>query len=158
MFNVHCSGGTAMMRAARDAAVESADQVNVDPPKVIGVTLLTSIDQAQLNGELGVGGSVADHVARMARLAREAGLDGVVASPHEIELVRAECGKDFLIVTPGVRPLGSEVGDQKRVMTPEEAVSAGADYLVIGRPITKAPDPAEAARQMVRAVEAATAT
>ena len=156
MFNVHCSGGAAMMKAARDAAVQSAEQLNVDPPKVIGVTLLTSIDQAQLNCELGVDRSVADHVTRMARLAKDAGLDGVVASPHEIELVRAACGKGFLIVTPGVRPPGSEAGDQKRVMTPKQAVEKGADYLVIGRPITKAADPAEAARQMGRAVEAAT--
>ncbi len=150
MFNVHCGGGAAMMKAAKDAASESAAQLDVEPPKVIGVTLLTSIDQTQLNSELGVGGSVADQVTRMASLAREAGLDGVVASPHEIELVRAECGDGFLIVTPGVRPAGSEVGDQKRVMTPKQAVEKGADYLVIGRPITKADDPAAAAREIGR--------
>lgn len=142
LFNVHCSGGLAMMKAAKEAISEASAQ----PPKVIGVTLLTSIDQAMLNEELGVAGEVARHVERMAVLAKEAGLDGVVASPHEIELIRRACGPDFLIVTPGVRPAGADIGDQKRVMTPKEAVQRGADYLVIGRPITKADDPRAAAR------------
>jgi len=146
LFNVHCSGGFAMMKAARDAAVEVADEMGVDPPKVIGVTILTSIDQEALNNELRVPGSVADQVVQLAKLAKEAGLDGVVASPHEIEIIREACGKDFMIITPGVRPAGGEIGDQKRVMTPGEAVRHGADYLVIGRPITKADDPAQAAR------------
>ena len=143
LFNVHCSGGLTMMRAAKEAisAVPEA-------PKVIGVTLLTSIDQAMLNQELGVAGEVAKHVERMALLAKEAGLDGVVASPHEIELIRKACGPEFLIVTPGVRPAGADVGDQKRVMTPRQAVERGADYLVIGRPITQADDPRAAARSI----------
>ena len=141
LFNVHCSGGLAMMKAAKEAISEVSE-----PPKVIGVTLLTSIDQTMLNEELGVAEEVARHVERMALLAREAGLDGVVASPHEIELIRKACGPDFLIVTPGVRPAGADIGDQKRVMTPRQAVERGADYLVIGRPITRADDPRAAAR------------
>jgi orotidine-5'-phosphate decarboxylase len=146
MFNVHCSGGFAMMKAARDAAEEVSQRAGVERPKVVGVTVLTSIDQPTLNGDLRVPGSVAEQVVHLAKLAHEAGLDGVVASPHEIELIREACGPDFMIVTPGVRPAGGELGDQKRVMTPGEAVRRGADYLVIGRPITRAEDPAAAAR------------
>lgn len=148
LFNVHCVGGFAMMKAARDAVVEESDKMGVAPPKVIGVTVLTSIDQAVLNDELRVPGSVADYVVHLAKLAKEAGLDGVVASPHEIELIRKACGEGFMIVTPGVRPAGGELGDQKRVMTPGEAVRLGADYLVIGRPITKAQDPKAAAKEV----------
>ncbi len=146
LFNVHCSGGSSMMRAAKDAAVETAERLGVTPGLVIGVTVLTSIDRDVLNDELRVPGSVADQVVHLAKLAKEAGLDGVVASPHEIELIREACGGDFLIITPGVRPAGGEIGDQKRVMTPKEAVAKGADYLVIGRPIIKADDPLAAAR------------
>ncbi|MHB9035831.1 MAG: orotidine-5'-phosphate decarboxylase [Armatimonadota bacterium] len=146
LFNVHCAGGFAMMKAAKDAAVEVAEQMGINPPQVIGVTVLTSIDQAVLNDEMRVPGSVADQVVNLAKLAKRAGLDGVVASPHEIELIREACGSDFMIVTPGVRPAGGEIGDQKRVMTPGEAVRRGADYIVIGRPITKAGDPIAAAR------------
>ena len=146
MFNVHCSGGVAMMKAAKGAAVEESARLGVEPPLVIGVTVLTSIDQQVLSDEMRVSGTVADQVVHLAKLAKEAGLDGVVASPHEIELIRAACGPGFLIVTPGVRPAGADIGDQKRVMTPKEAVDKSADYLVIGRPITKADDPRAAAR------------
>lgn len=146
LFNVHCSGGFAMMKAAKDAALEAAEKKGLTPPLVIGVTILTSIDQAALNSELRIAGTVADQVVSLAKLAKEAGLDGVVASPHEIELIRAACGPGFLIITPGVRPTGGEIGDQKRVMTPAEAVSRGADYLVIGRPIIKAENPKAAAQ------------
>ena len=145
MFNIHCSGGSAMMRAARDAAEETARQKGLETPKVIGVTVLTSIDQPTLEDELRVTGEVADQVVHLAKLAKDAGLDGVVASPLEVEAIREACGPDFLIVTPGVRPAGGDIGDQKRVMTPGEAVSKGSDYLVIGRPITKADDPKAAA-------------
>jgi len=148
MFNVHCSGGYDMMKAAREAVEDGARSVGVGRALVIGVTVLTSIDQRTLTDELGVSAAVRDQVVRLAVLARKAGLDGVVASPHEVEAIRSECGPDFVIVTPGVRPAGADVADQKRVMTPSEAVAAGADYLVIGRPITKANDPAGAAREI----------
>jgi orotidine-5'-phosphate decarboxylase len=140
MTNVHASGGSAMMRAAVDAA-KSADK----PPLVIAVTVLTSIDGATLNGELGVSRSVADQVVALAKLAQESGCDGVVASPQETAAIRAACGEGFVIVTPGVRPAGASVDDQKRVMTPAEAIKQGATYLVVGRPITGAADPAAAA-------------
>jgi len=146
MLNVHVAGGLEMMRAAKEA-------VGVDGPLVIGVTVLTSLDQDDLS-ELGVGRPLDELVAALARLAREAGLDGVVASAREIGLVRAACGPDFLIVTPGIRPRHAEVHDQKRTMTPGEAMRAGADYLVVGRPITQAADPAAAADAIVQEMAA----
>lgn len=153
MFNVHCAGGFAMMKAAKEAAVETAGKLGLDQPLVIGVTVLTSIDQATLNDDIRVPGTVADQVVHLARLAREAALDGVVASPHEIELIRAACGPDFVIVTPGVRPAGADIGDQKRVMTPSEAIAKGSDYLVIGRPITAAADPKAAAQAVANEMD-----
>lgn len=149
MFNVHALGGSEMMRAAVRAASEGADGAGVPRPLVIAVTVLTSISEAVLEGELGIrGGGVAAVVAELAQLAQDSGCDGVVASPHEIAVIRETCGPNFLIVTPGVRPAGAALGDQKRVMTPGEAVRAGADYLVVGRPITGDPDPAQAARRV----------
>ena len=155
MFNVHCSGGFEMMKRAKEAAIETSEQLGVTPPVVIGVTVLTSIDQLILSDELKVTGSLTNQVVHFAMMAQEAGLDGVVASPHEIELIRAACGADFLIVTPGVRPAGGEIGDQKRVMTPKEAVERGADYLVIGRPIIKAEDPKTAAKAIAAEIGSA---
>jgi orotidine-5'-phosphate decarboxylase len=142
MFNVHCLGGRSMMQAAVQAAREVNEKV-----QVIGVTILTSQDAASLR-ELGIDDFPRDAVRRLARLAREAGLDGVVCSPQEISAVRAECGNDFVLVTPGVRPQGSASGDQKRVMTPNEAITAGSSWLVVGRPITGAKDPAQAAQDL----------
>ncbi|MBV9850482.1 MAG: orotidine-5'-phosphate decarboxylase [Armatimonadetes bacterium] len=155
MFNVHASGGGAMMRAAVEAAAEGARSGGLARPLVIAVTVLTSIDAATLGGELGVSESVTDHVIRLARLAQDSGCDGVVASPHEIAALRAACGPDFTLVIPGVRPAGADPGDQRRVMTPGEAVRAGADYLVVGRPITAAPDPVAAARRVNAEADAA---
>ena len=146
MFNVHASGGYAMMKAARDAADNAALSNGTDRPLVIAVTLLTSIDADILNSELGIHYSVPEHIRRLAVLAKQARLDGVVASPHEVKIIRESCGPKFIIVTPGVRPAGADIGDQKRVMTPFDAVQAGSDYLVIGRPISKADDPVAAAR------------
>ena len=146
MFNVHATGGSAMMKAAAEAARETASKLGTEPAKIIGVTVLTSIDEAILRGELMVGQDVRAQVVHLAGLAKSSGLDGVVASPHEIEALRDACGPDFLIVTPGVRPAGAELGDQKRVTTPGEAVRRGADYVVVGRPITAAEDPIAAAR------------
>ena len=145
MFNVHASGGLAMMKAAADGAAAAAVELSVRRPLAIAVTVLTSLDRAALNRELGVTSSVEDHVLHLAELAREAGLDGTVASPVEIAAIRRSLGAAWVIVTPGVRPAGSAAGDQSRVATPGAATRAGADYLVVGRPITGAPDPAVAA-------------
>jgi orotidine-5'-phosphate decarboxylase len=140
MFNIHASGGLAMMHAARDAAGESGGR-----PKVLGVTVLTSMEDGDLE-MVGQGWPAKDQVVQLATLAKVGGLDGVVCSAHEIAAVRAACGPDCLLVIPGIRPAGAEVADQRRVMTPCEAMKAGADILVIGRPITGAADPAEAAK------------
>ena len=143
MFNVHTLGGVAMMAAAKKASIEEAEKCGKKPPLAIGVTILTSIDAKALN-EVGFehvrdAEELRKLVVRLSLLAKQAGLDGVVASPQEISAIREACGKDFLIVTPGVRPTWASEGDQKRVLTPREAVNLGADYLVIGRPITKPP-------------------
>lgn len=150
MFNVHASGGSAMMQAAVAGAQEGADAAGVAKPLVIAVSVLTSISADVLRDELGVSRSVTEQVVHLARLAQDAGCDGLVASPHEIEAVQDACGPDFLLVIPGVRPAGAALGDQKRVMTPGEAVRAGAHYLVVGRPITASPDPREAAAAINR--------
>jgi orotidine-5'-phosphate decarboxylase len=142
IINVHASGGAAMMRAAAEAARTGGGRA-----KIIAVTVLTSLEDRDLR-LLGVSGTALEQAVRLATQAKEAGLDGVVCSPHEIEVIRKACGSGFLIVTPGVRPTGGELGDQKRVMTPKEALQAGADILVIGRPITAAPDSVRAAREI----------
>ncbi len=146
MLNVHAGGGGAMMRAAVEGAHEGADAAGVARPLVIAVSVLTSLGPDALRDELGVARTLPEQVSALARLAQDAGCDGLVASPHEIGVVRAACGPDFLLVIPGVRPAGADAGDQKRVMTPGEAVRAGADYIVVGRPISGAPNPAAAAR------------
>jgi len=134
---VHAAGGEAMLRAcAHDSLL------------VLGVTVLTSFDDAELQ-RVGFSGSVADNGVRLARLAQSAGLRGVVSSPHEIAPIREACGRDFTILTPGIRPAGADAGDQRRTMTPREAIAAGADYIVVGRPITKAADPRSAALRIV---------
>jgi orotidine-5'-phosphate decarboxylase len=148
MINVHASGGRAMMRAASQAASETATRLGLDRPVVIGVTVLTSLDEVQLK-ETGVAHGVREQVEHLARLAQDSGLDGVVASPHEIADIRQACGPDFLIVTPGIRPAGQAgKDDQARTMGPREAIALGANYIVIGRPITAAPDPAAAALEI----------
>jgi orotidine-5'-phosphate decarboxylase len=149
MVNVHASGGSAMMRAAAGAARAAADAAATARPLVIGVTVLTSMDDAAL-AEVGASRSVMEQAVHLATLARAAGLDGVVASPQEIAAIRTACGPDFLIVTPGIRPAGQAgTDDQARTLTPAEAVAAGATYLVIGRPITAAADPRAAAEAIV---------
>lgn len=148
MLNVHASGGTAMMRAAREAAHNTAAKHNMPPPLVIAVTVLTSMDQATLK-ETGIVIDVMDQVLRLSELTREAGLDGVVASPRETAAIRKRCGKDFAIVTPGIRAAGDAKDDQARTMSPAEAVAAGASYLVVGRPIIGAQNPREAAQRLV---------
>ena len=149
ILNVHAGGGPAMMRAALEAAEGEAGRLGVACPLVIAVTVLTSMDDDDLDA-VGQRGPAVEQVVRLARLTLDCGLDGVVCSPREIKAIRAACGPDFTLVVPGIRPAGAAAGDQKRVMTPREAVDAGADWLVIGRPITGAPDPAAAARDIVQ--------
>ena len=146
MLTVHAAGGRRMM----EAAVEGARQgVEKDPPKIVAVTVLTSLDGTALS-ELEINRTPADLVGAWAVLASESGLDGVVASAHEAAALRRDFGEDFLIVTPGIRPASSATDDQRRVMTPAEAIQAGADVLVVGRPITGAGDPVEAAESIVK--------
>jgi orotidine-5'-phosphate decarboxylase len=154
ILNVHASGGKTMMRAARDAAAESADKFNLRRMKLIGVTVLTSLDDVDLR-RVGQSVPARDQVLRLAELAKESDLDGVVCSPQEIAPLRERLGNDFLLVTPGIRPEWAATGDQKRIMTPAEAVRAGADYLVIGRPITADQDPAGAAGRIAAEIDAA---
>lgn len=129
MFNVHVSGGSEMMKAALEGAGEESEKMGIDRPRILGVTVLTSLE------------ACGEDVLDLAKSAKESGLDGIVTSPQEANLIRKKIGNDFLIVTPGVRPEGSDKGDQKRTATPEQAFEAGADYIVMGRPITKAKDP-----------------
>jgi len=148
MLNVHASGGRAMMQAAAQAAAKAAADFAVARPLCLGVTVLTSLDRRSLQMEGGVSSSVGGHVLHLATLSGEAGLDGSVASPEETSLLRTTLGRRWIIVTPGIRPVGAS-DDQKRTATPAEAVEAGADYIVVGRPITSAPDPVAAARRIV---------
>jgi orotidine-5'-phosphate decarboxylase len=141
LLDVHALGGPKVLRAAVEARGSA-------PTKLLAITILTSHDQGDLEA-LGIRGSVEESVLRLARLARDSGMDGVVASPQEASLIREACGTDFLIVTPGIRPAESAPGDQARPGTPAGALRAGADYLVVGRPITRAADPARAARDIV---------
>ncbi|GEO82549.1 orotidine-5'-phosphate decarboxylase [Pararhodospirillum oryzae] len=148
LLNVHAAGGQAMMAAARDSAQTEAARLGVAPPRLLAVTVPTSLDAEDL-AATGVAGPVSDQVRRLAALAHAAGLDGVVCSALEAPLLRADLGPDFLLVTPGVRPTWASADDQKRVATPREALEAGADVLVIGRPITGASDPHRAARRIL---------
>jgi len=152
MMTVHTSGGQAMLRAAIDASMEVAATTGKERPLIVAVTILTSLDQDDLE-LLGMRDMLNDQVKRMADLAQDSGLDGVVCSPHEITLIREHCGDDFALVVPGIRPEGSDTGDQKRVLTPKEALDRGADYLVIGRPITGAADPKVAADAILKSLK-----
>jgi orotidine-5'-phosphate decarboxylase len=156
MVNVHASGGSAMMRAARDAADAEAARTSRPPPLVIAVTVLTSLGDAMMD-EIGIAGRAADQVERLARLAQASGLDGVVASPQEVERIRQACGSAFAIVTPGIRGTGDAVGDQSRTMSAAGALAAGSTYLVVGRPIIAAADPRAAAERIVAECRAANA-
>ncbi|MEX2462525.1 MAG: orotidine-5'-phosphate decarboxylase [Paenibacillaceae bacterium] len=144
MFNVHAVGGKLMMEAALEGVDKGRTGSNTVRPLVIAVTQLTSTSQQMLNHEIGIAGTVEQTVLNYAGLAQKAGLDGVVASPHEVVQIKQKLGSSFVTVTPGIRPAGSAMGDQSRVMTPKEAFSQGTDYIVIGRPITAASDPRKA--------------
>ena len=145
LLNLHCAGGLEMMLRAREAVGEDT--------RLIGVTQLTSTNQRVLNNELGIPGTVEASVLHYAQMAKKANLAGVVCSPLEVTMIKEVCGKDFLAVTPGVRPRGSATQDQKRTMTPSEALRAGSDYLVIGRPILASPDPNGAFLKIVEEIE-----
>ncbi len=152
LITIHASGGPAMMKAAIDAAKEAGPR----RPRIVGVTVLTSLDDADLEA-VGQQGPAAAQVLRLARLAKASGLDGVVCSPQEVAMLRAEIGDRFSLVVPGVRPSWASADDQKRIMTPGDAVKAGADHLVIGRPITRAADPVGAARRIADEIAGALA-
>jgi orotidine-5'-phosphate decarboxylase len=161
LLDLHALGGLEMMRAAAKARDEAKDPKS--SPKLLAITILTSMDNAALRG-VGIAGPVSRRVVQLARLAQKAGMDGVVASPQEVRAIRRACGKKFLIVVPGIRPIAqagptrmrkNKKDDQARIATPAEAIRAGADYLVVGRPITAAPDPQVAARTIIEEIESA---
>ena len=153
MFNIHADGGSEMMKAARIAVEDEASKLNIEKPALIAVTVLTSLSEEELTKELSVGVAMNDQVKRLANLAKEAGLDGVVASAREAELIRKEVGEDFLIVTPGIRPAWASKDDQSRIVTPKDALELGSSYLVVGRPITKAENRKVAAMNIVKEME-----
>lgn len=146
MVNVHASGGERMMQACADKLSQFKQA-----PLLIGVTVLTSMERSDLAG-VGVDAEPMEHVMRLARLTKDCGLDGVVCSSHEVKQLKQNLGQEFKLVTPGIRPASSELGDQRRVMTPSEALTAGSDYLVIGRPITQADKPLEALEKIVESI------
>jgi orotidine-5'-phosphate decarboxylase len=148
MVNVHASGGERMMSAAAEAIANKSHK-----PLLIAVTVLTSMEQSDLAG-IGLDVSPQQQVERLAKLSKQSGMDGVVSSAQEIELIKSICGNDFLTVTPGIRPAGSAAGDQRRIMTPQQAVNAGGDYMVIGRPITQAAKPQQACLDIINSLSA----
>jgi orotidine-5'-phosphate decarboxylase len=157
MFDVHASGGATMMRTTADEVGRACGEAGAALPMIVAVTVLTSLENADLR-QVGIASGVARQVDRLARLAADSGMTGVVASPHEVRRIRRACGPEFVIVTPGVRPAAAGWDDQKRVGTPAAAIRAGADYLVVGRPIRDAPSPRDAARAIVDEMTAAFAT
>ncbi|NDI33640.1 orotidine-5'-phosphate decarboxylase [Chengkuizengella sediminis] len=148
MFNVHAAGGKKMMESALEGVDQAANHSN-PKPLVIGVTQLTSTNVTTLNEEIGITGTVEDSVLQYAKLAQSAGLDGVVASPLEVKNIKEQNGTNFVTVTPGIRPIGSNAGDQSRIMTPKEAFKQGTDYIVIGRPITASDDPRKSVESII---------
>lgn len=154
MMNVHASGGSLMMQKAVEAVADEASRLSIARPQVIAVTILTSMNQEQWC-QMGHTSEISDQVVRLALLAKESGMDGVVASPQEASAIRSVCGDDFLIVTPGVRPVGAAVNDQSRIATPSSALRQGSTHLVVGRPITAAPDGQAAAKAILEEMEGA---
>jgi orotidine-5'-phosphate decarboxylase len=152
MLNVHASGSLEMMSRTVKEVNRVCRQEKLRRPTMLAVTVLTSLDKSDLS-KVGVDGEVVDQVVRLALLSRKAGIDGVVASPHEVAQIRAACGKRFIIVSPGIRPRGTAKEDQTRVMTPGEAIRVGADYIVVGRPIVEAKDPLRGAREIISELE-----
>lgn len=146
--NCHASGGSEMMKMGLDALADESSKLGLPTPQFLAVTVLTSIDESALKS-VGQSGAPSEQVVRLATLTKDSGLAGIVCSGQEIQLVRGALGKDFVLMVPGIRPAGADLGDQKRVMTPKEALDAGATHLVIGRPITGAKDPAQAAADIL---------
>ena len=152
IMTVQASGGLAMMKSAKDESVRIAKELGEQPPLIVGVTILTALDDDDM-GQIGYVGNTTEQAVKLAKLAKTAGLDGVVCSAHEIEIIKQNCGKDFITVVPGIRPEGSDMGDQKRVMTPKQALDNGADYLVIGRPITESENPKQVAQDIKKSID-----
>ncbi len=152
-FNVHATGGIEMMRAAKKGALEAAEKFNKKKPLVLAVTVLTSINQETLSNELSNNKTVEDFVIQLAKNAKTAGLDGVVASAKELKAIKRELGQDFIVLTPGIRPAWSAVDDQQRIATPKSAIEDGADYIVLGRAVTKAADKVEAMKKIYKEIE-----
>ncbi len=153
IINLHASGGFAMMDAVASTLNKKSKELQIKKPLTLAVTVLTSLNIKNLNEELRIPGTVEEQVVHLAKLSQKAGLDGVVASPLEITKIRKACGNHFIILTPGIRPVWAGADDQKRIMTPKEAISAGADIIVIGRPIIAAKDPVDAAKRVLDEIE-----
>lgn len=149
IIDVHAMGGFEMMSETAKTVSDACQRLKINKPLILAITVLTSIDQKIMNDDLRINGSIEDQVVHLAKLVQRAGLDGVVASPHEIKKIREACGPNFIILTPGIRPEWSAANDQKRFKTPSEAIADGADILVIGRPITGDPNPAIAAKRLL---------
>lgn len=153
MFNVHVSGGTVMMRETVKKVTEEAERQGIDKPKVIGVTILTSMNQQQFEEDLGYSVTIEEKVAQWSVQAKAAGLDGVVASAEELPIIRKHCGHEFLVVTPGIRPIWAVANDQQRIVTPKDAMDRGASHIVVGRPICASQNPKEAALKILAEME-----
>lgn len=156
IINVHAAGGAEMMKAAAAAIREEVISGNMERPLVIAVTVLTSLEQREFNNQVGIPGPISDRVVDWALLSHVSGLDGVVASAREAVAIKKALGDSFVIITPGIRPAGAAVGDQKRTVTPAQAINNGATYLVVGRPVTGVPDPAAAAQQIIKEIKSST--
>jgi orotidine-5'-phosphate decarboxylase len=153
MINVHASGGPEMIARAKEGLLASSEKMRLEPPKLLAVTVLTSMDTKDIKKTLGVSISAKDMVLRLAAMAKKAGADGVVCSPQEIKLVKKEFGRDFIVVTPGIRMDNAKKNDQKRTMNPREAIAAGADFIVVGRPILQAPDKLEMVEKILNMIK-----
>jgi orotidine-5'-phosphate decarboxylase len=156
MFNVHAAGGRAMMESAAVASEEAASIDQHPVPLVLGVTVLSSLDSTALHEDLGLNVTAEEWALHLAKLSKSAGLDGVVAGGGEVSAIREACGPDFIIMTPGIRPKGSDLGDQRRVLTPAEAIRRGSTYLGMGRPVTRAHDPVAALQAILEEIDSAT--
>lgn len=153
IFNVHAQGGYEMIKATREAIEDEAKKLGVKRPVLLAVTILTSLSDEDLK-RVNIDSTTKDYVLLLAKLAKEAGADGIVCSPQEIEIIKSELGNEFITLTPGIRPKWAVTGDQKRIMTPKDALKKGTDYMVIGRPITKAENRVEAAKKILDEMEA----